>query len=240
MHEVTQDEADKATTEMFDFHLCPDPILFERNPAVIRTKRLILPYTNMTSLPEIPTIGSFGFGIADKGFERVIDIVQEEFDVANIRILMPFNDIVDKKGKQHALATAKKCRLRVKKPGINLQISHDFLSKQSLFDFLAANTINCFFYDVDKCRGISSTIEHALAVQRPLAINKCGMFRHVMHAIPSICIEDTSLKMIISNGVLPLVPFYNEWSEAAFIADYEQIIDKILMEKNRFKKRRIT
>jgi len=102
MHEVTQKEADAATAEMFDFHLCPDPTIIERNPVVIKTNRLIPHYINTKSLPQIPTIGSFGFGFGDKGFERLIDIVQREFDVANINLLMPFNDIVDKKGKKFA------------------------------------------------------------------------------------------------------------------------------------------
>lgn len=232
MHEVTQDEADSATNEMFDFHLCPDPTLIERNPATIKTKRLIPSYINVTSLPEIPTIGSFGFGFEDKGFERLIEIVQREFNIANINILMPFHDIIDKNGKQHALATAKRCRSLIKKPGINLQINHNFLSKQALLDFLAANTINAFFYDTTKSRGISSTIEHALAVQRPLAINKCGMFRHIVNASPSICIEDNCIKEIINNDIVPLVPFYNEWSEDQFVIDYERIIDQILNKAN--------
>src|SRR5438094_3457697 len=92
MHEVTQERADQATRDMFDFHLCPDPTLIERNPAVIRTPRLIQPYLNYNALPDIPTIGSFGFGIADKGFQKLVDRVQEEFDEARIRIQMPFND----------------------------------------------------------------------------------------------------------------------------------------------------
>jgi len=228
MHEVTQEEADNATKDMFDFYLCPDPTLIVRNPAVIKTKRLIPSYINMKNLPEIPTIGSFGFGFRDKGFERIVELVHQEFDIANINILMPFNDIVDKGGKQHALATAKRCRSLVKKPGIKLHISHDFLSKKDLLDFLAANTINVFLYDLGKSRGISSTIEYALAVQRPLAINKCGMFRHIVNTTPSICIEDSTLQEIISQGIVPLVPYYNEWSEAAFIYDYERIIDQIL------------
>lgn len=54
------------------------------------------------------------------------------------------------------------------------------------------------------------------------------MFRHVSSASPSICIEDSSLKQIIDNGIAPLVPFYCEWSEPNFILDYERILDKVL------------
>lgn len=227
MHEVTQEEADKATREMFDYHLCPDPTLIENNPIVFKTKRLISPYINSQDIPDIVTVGSFGFGFSDKGFERLVTLVQEEFDRAKIVLHLPFNNVVEQQG-QFAKATAENCRKLISKPGIQLAINHEFLSKQQLLHFLASNTLNAFFYDSHKDRGISSVLEHALAVQRPLAINKCGMYRHVFSANPSICIEDSSLKQIIDNGIAPLVPFYNEWSEANFILDYEQILDRVL------------
>ena len=228
MHEVTQEEADKATQEMFDYHLCPDPTLVENNPYVFKTRRLILPYINSTYLPDTVTIGSFGFGFGDKGFERLVETVKKEFDQARIVLHLPFNDLIDPKGKFHALVTAKRCRNLIKNQGIELIINHNFLPVHQLLDFLASNTLNAFFYDIHKHRGISSCIEHALAVQRPIAITKCGMFRHVWNASPSICIENSSLTKIIENGIVPLVPFYNEWHEDNFILDYEKILDKIL------------
>ncbi len=54
------------------------------------------------------------------------------------------------------------------------------------------------------------------------------MFRHVSSASPSICIEDSSLKQIIGNGIAPLLPFYGEWGEPSFILDYERILDQVL------------
>lgn len=227
MHEVTQQEADTAGSDLFDYHLCPDPTLIENNALVFKTKRLLLPYLNTKNIPDEITVGSFGFGFSDKGFERLVEQVQQEFDQAKIIIRMPFNDVVDPGGKNHAIDTAKRCRSLIKKQGIKLEIDHGFLSKKGLLDFLANNTINVFFYDVNKDRGISSVIDYALSVQRPIAITKSGMFRHISLARPSICIEDTSLKEIIGNGVAPLVPYYNEWNELAFVKDYERILDRV-------------
>lgn len=227
MHEVTQEEADKATPEMFEYHLCPDPTLVENNPNVFKTRRLIPTYHNRESVPDVVTIGSFGFGFGDKGFERLIETVQQEFDEAKIVLNLPFNDVVSSQLQERALAKLKETGERISKPGIELVITHHFLSKQQLLDFLASNTLNAFFYDTNKHLGISSTIEHALAVRRPMAISKCGMFRHVSSADPSICIEDLSLKRIIANGVAPLEPFYHEWSEPNFIRDYERIMDDV-------------
>jgi SAM-dependent methyltransferase len=228
MHEVTQEEADTAGRALFDYHLCPDPTLRENNPAVLKIPRIIPPYHNTRPLPDRVRIGSAGFGIHDKGFSRLIARVQEEYDDADISILMPFNDVVDPEGKIFALKTADSCRQAVHKPGIRLTISHDFVTRTELLDFLADNTLNAFFYDTRKNRGISSIIEHALAVQRPLAITRSGMFRHVSSATPSICIEDTSLVQIIENGTAPLTLFHREWTGANFLAALERVFDTIL------------
>jgi hypothetical protein len=159
--------------------------------------------------------------------------VQEEFDEAVIRLHLPFNDIVDPDGSYNVLATAEACKSMVHKPGIHLEIDHEFWDQGRLFEFLASNTLNTFFYDTHKRFGISSAVEHALAVQRPLAINMCGMFRH-MHGIKEkICIEHTTLRSIIDRGIAPLVPYYSQWDEAHFIMDYERILETVIYEGGR-------
>jgi hypothetical protein len=233
MHEVTQEEADKATQELFDYHLCPDPTLIENHPYVFKTRRLIPPYLNYKFVPEVVTIGTFGFGSGDKGFERVMHTVQHEFDEARIVMNVPLNDFVPQAIQDAVLERIEFSRQRIIKPGIEVVVTHDFLTKRQLLDFLAGNTLNAFFYNPHKDLGISSTIELALAVQRPIAITRCHMFRHVSSISPSICIEDTSLKQIIENGIAPLVPFYNEWSEANFILDYENILNRVLAKQSR-------
>jgi len=227
MQEVTQSEADKVTNEVFDFHLCPDPNLSENNPLVFRTPRLIPPYINIKKIPDIITIGGLGFGFENDGFEKLIEVVQQEFDRARIILNISALDNDMQLGLR-ALATDYRCRKLIKKPGIKLTINHKFLSKPNLLNFLANNTINAFFYDTNKDRGISSVIDYALAVQRPIAVTKYGMFRHIANAMPSICIENSTLMQIIKNDIVPLVPFYNDWSEANFIICYEKILDKVL------------
>jgi len=227
MHEVTQHDADFADNALFDFHICPDPTLKELNPIIFKTGRLIPRYLNTTHLPKLVTIGSFGFGFPDKGFESIVKMVQQEFDYAKIRFLMPVSDF-GHIGGPFPRKTADRCRSLIRKPGIQLEISHDYLDMRGLLDFLAGNTVNVFLYDQKKDRGISSTIEHALAVQRPLAISRCGMFRHVIDASPSIIATKSSLTEIISNGVAPLVKFYGDWNAANLIKQYEVIVKHAL------------
>ncbi len=227
IHEVTQTLADSVKNSPFQYYTAPDPTLIPNNPIVFKTGRLILPYVNKYPLPQIPTIGSFGFGLSGKGFERVIHAVQQEYDQAHIRLHIPFAAFGDADGAK-ATAIAQRCQSLLVKPGIKLSLSHEFLSEDQLLDFLAQNTVNAFFYETHEGRGISSTIDYALAVQRPIAITKSTMFRHLFSAKPSICIEDSSLKQIINNGITPLMPFYTEWSESNLIKEYERIMNGIL------------
>lgn len=227
VHEFDQRDVDMTTNNIFDYSLYQDPGVVITNPYAFSTKQLLYPYTNTKPLPEIPTIGSFGFGFSDKGFERLVRQVQKEFNEAIINIHMPFNDVVDPHG-THAKRTAARCRSELYKPGVTLNITHDFWTEPQLLDFLAGNTINCFFTDTTKHLGISGATHHALAVHRPIAITKCPMYRDIWDAEPSICIEDSSLKEILANGLEPLEPFYKAWSEEEFIKDYEGILEKVL------------
>lgn len=227
IHEVYQQVADAANDFVFDYHIGPDPTLLLKNPIVFKTGRIIPEYSNSFKLPEIPTIGSFGFGTNGKGFEKIIQLVQNEFDNAIIRLNIPFASIGDPNG-IIAKKIASECQNIVTKEGIKLQISHDFLDENALLDFIAQNTINVFMYDKNNKRGISSVIEYALAVDRPIAISDSEMFRHLFDAPKSIVLPQTSLKEIISNGLEPLLPFKIEYTKENLVWEYERIIGEVL------------
>lgn len=228
MHEVTQASADAAATDTFDVWLAQDPTLESYNPRVFPTQRLLPVYTGSIAAPARTTIGSFGFGVPGKGFERLVARVCAEFDEADIRLHLPFNDFVDRDGAV-ARAIADLARAQCTKPGIRLTIDHDFFSNDELLDFLAGNTLNAFFYDPVQLpgNGISSVIDYALAVRRPIAVTSSGMFRQILGVRPTVSAEQASLLEIISHGFAPLEPLFVRWSEANFIADYERIFDAI-------------
>lgn len=231
VHEVNKSKVDRLNKGMFDYYICPDPTLQTNNPVVIKIPRIIPTYHGNPPLPSTLRVGSFGFGMGNKGFDKLVTRVQKEYNSAHISLLMPFNDVCDVGGKRFALATANKCRALMYKPGVSLEIRHDFFPKTQLLDFLASNTINAFLYKPLNRRGISSTIEHALAVRRPLAITRSGMFRHIASAWPHICVENNSLRSIINKGVKPLVPFYKTWTEERFLKRLEKVFDNMLDNK---------
>ena len=227
MHEVTQQKADEANTKLFDYHIAPDPTLLLKNPIVFKTGRLIPSYQNSYTYPEIITVGSFGFATPKKGFEEIVKAVNSEFDKAVIRFNIPFATFGDNDGAK-AKALVYSCKMLITKPDITLVVTHDFLDKQQVLDFLAKNTINVFLYQDKDGRGLSSTIDYALAVDRPIAVSDSIMFRHLHNIQPSIVYGQSTLQQIINQGTEPLKYFNNEWNNENLIWEYERIIDAVL------------
>jgi hypothetical protein len=223
LHEVTQARADAASCRVFDFHVAPDPTLLLRNPRVFKTGRLVPSYHGRAPLPAVPTIGSFGFGLRGKGFAELIDKVQAEFDQAVVRLHVPFADFGDADG-VGARAIAAACAARVRKPGVRLEITHDFLTQDQLLAFLAGNSVNAFLYAEQTGRGIASVADYALAVDRPLLVTRTSMFRHLWAAVPSVCIEDVGIAEVLARGPGGLARYRDEWSAANLVWDYERIV----------------
>lgn len=247
IHEGTQSLADTAAphkarfllgrgsrliNSLFDFYISSDPNLLLKNPIVYKTGRLVPRYQNNFSVPEKPVFGSFGFGTPNKGFEDIVRLVQQEFDEGEIRFNIPAADFGDQSGAA-ARQIEENCRKILTKPGIKLVITHDFFDAAGVLDFLARNTINIFLYKDMTARGVSSVIDNCLAVQRPIAISDSTMFRHMLGVSPSICVKHNSLATIINNGFAPLQKFYDEWSPANLLWDYERIVDAILLQAKR-------
>ncbi|KAF0126449.1 MAG: hypothetical protein FD154_1100 [Elusimicrobia bacterium] len=242
IHEVTQAVADSAiayrnlfvaggerrlASSIFDYYIAPDPTLRLLNPLVYKTGRLIPRYRNNFPVPEILTVGSYGFGMPNKGFERIVNVVQQASDNALIRFHIPPADYGDRDGVS-ARRIADKCREINFKPGIRLTVTHDYMSNEAVLDFLAQNTVNVFLYEDCGGRGISSALDNALAVQRPVAISDASMFRHLMNVEPSVRISQNALTTIVKNGFAPLSKYYEAWGPDNLLWEYERILTGVL------------
>ncbi len=244
VHEITQEVANNATAyrnrivygdsskmlnSLFDFYIAADPTLLLENHNVYKTGRLVPNYINQnnTTNSTVPVIGSFGFGTPNKGFEELIIKVQNEFEEAQIKLNIPFAEFGDKDG-SNAKKIAQNCKSLIKSERIKLEITHDFLQENELLNFLAGNDINVFLYQDKSGRGISSALDNALAVQRPIAVSNCPMFRHVLNITPSICVENSSLKQILANGFTPLQKTVSGWDKRNMMWEYERILDSAL------------
>jgi hypothetical protein len=253
IHEITQHAADTATNyrntflpngfshlinSLFDFYIAPDPTLLLLNPYVYKTGRLIPLYQNNFPIPSKPVIGSFGFGTPNKGFEKVVQLVQQEFDDAVIRFNITSADFGFNEGGVNAGTIVEKCKAQITKPGIHLIVTHVFFDNKAMLDFLAQNTINIFLYEHDKTigKGLSSAVDNAMAVQRPVAVSDGVMFRHLFDVEPSVCITKNNLRTIIQNGFAPLQKHYNEWNAENLLWEYERILNSIFAKQQNLSK----
>jgi hypothetical protein len=199
-----------------------DPTIQETS-TLFSSGRFIFDYENKYPIPDKSVIGSFGFGLPGKGFQRLVKLVQKEFDAATIRLHIAYATYGDGDGIL-ARGVAEECRRLNTKSGIDLEITHDFMDVPQLIDWLAQNTLNAFLYDSFRGRGISGPPDYALSARRPIALTKSYMFKHMWDASPSIFVEDMTLKQIIANGLVPLQQFYDKWSEDQLVKTYDNII----------------
>lgn len=168
---------------------------------------------------ETITIGSFGFGGWQKGFTTLVDRVNLEFDRAVINIQMPFAYFGDRYGTE-TRKIADECRRLNTNPNIQLNIDHTFLSNEDTLKFLAGNDLNVFLYQSSN-QGLSSVIDYALSVKRPIAITNDSMFKHIYS--PQLDIDKFSLLELKYKGIQYVQEFYDKWNPINFSKEMDKI-----------------
>jgi hypothetical protein len=177
-----------------------------------------------------PIIGSSGFGFENKGYVRLVERVNEEFQHATIRFHLPYARWGDEHG-ERARRVADWCRAAAK-PSIKLEFIHDFKSPADYIDWLAENDINAFLYDEMPGRGIASTIDFALMANRPIAVTRTTMFRHLNHLCPSVCVEDRSLRDILKTGILPLMDIQKDFAPEKICAAMDAVVESVMAKRH--------
>ncbi|MEP6583548.1 MAG: hypothetical protein ABJA90_04760, partial [Ginsengibacter sp.] len=201
-----------------------DPTLKSNNKKVFTFPRPLEPLHPLEVYVEknIPVIGSFGFATKGKGFQHVVEAVNKEFDQAIVRINIPFGDFVPD-SETYANYLGDVCKQRAKK-GIDVIISHEYMSKMQLLNWCSENTLNCFLYDRN-IPGLAATTDQAIVSGRPLSVSKNDTFRHIlkyMPAYPDISVRDSILKSI---------PWVNQmqrdWSPKVFAIKFEGMLEAL-------------
>ena len=186
----------------------PRPLESNPNPTIYQDK-------------EIPVIGSFGFATPGKGFEQVIEAINYEFEKAVVRINIPYGDYTDEGGK-YAKELAQVCKNKAKK-GIEVQVTHDFMSKAELIKWCGQNTLNCFLYDRNVV-GLAATTDQAISSGRPLITSKNETFRHIHQYIKPY--PEQTLKEAIKNTKEIVERIQKDWSAEVFRQKFEDVLDK--------------
>ena len=171
----------------------------------------------------IPIFGSFGFGFINKGFEKIIQYVNNQYDNAIIKFVIPVAHFDPNNNTNIEMNNY--CMSVPRKPGIILIIIHDFFTNEELLEFLHTNTMNIFMYDYMEDRGISSTIDYALSVKKPIGISDSYMFRNIYS--DQICLYKRSINEILQDSLKYCESFTNLYSNANLINKFYNIINKI-------------
>lgn len=211
-------ELDPTCPESVNRFSIPRPIYENVVPCDASTKSVDY-FIRYTKGHNVPIIGSFGFGFENKGFHKVVKMVNEQYDEAVIKFVIP---IAHFDPNPHTVYTMKQlCMNENVKPGITLMITHEFFSNADILTFLRSNTINLFLYDTMYGRGISSAIDYALSVKKPIAISDSFMFRHIYS--DDICLYKRSIEHCIQHSEKYLLPFCEKYSHAKMIACFRKI-----------------
>ena len=155
-----------------------DPTLPNGIPRPLYQKRPVPVKKN-----DIVTIGTFGLSYNLDRYLNVMRYVNDQFDVAKIRLHTSTMSSVGNSMIQYGFD---RCRELITKPGIILETSSNLMEPEELMNFLASNDINIFLYEDQPDRGCSSVFDFALSSGKPIAIWDTHMFRHVYDDIISV------------------------------------------------------
>ena len=175
--------------------------------------------------PEKISFGSHGFGISPwKAFDFIVAVVNNEYDEAIINFNIGLAAFGDRDGTV-AVQWRELCQKQITKPGIQLNITHDFLeTEEDMIRFLQKNTVNLYFVrDPPGYAGPAGSADLAIASQRALVVNNGYMYRHLFTQIGAYGING-NLQSLCQNEK-KVGQLYRDWSPERVRADYERMLD---------------
>ena len=165
--------------------------------------------------PSVPfTIGTFGFALGGKGFERVIAYGREQG--AHIRIHAPeaYFGGGDPFAPNPYLESLR---------ADDVTITTGFLTEDELLLWCAQNDENALLYDYNWGRGISSACDFLISASRPMTLSDSSQFRHV-HAIVHGSFSPY-------RHTYDSLRFQEMWSNDRFRTAHDEIIDRLMETK---------
>jgi hypothetical protein len=171
---------------------------------------------------KIPQIGTFGFLTRGKGYDKVVEAVGKEFTEATVRINIPFGTHIGFTQRIKMRYLEWRIR-RVTRRGIDVHITHDYLSKWELLKWCSENTLNVFLYDRD-LPGLAATCDQCITSGRPLAVSDNPTFRHILEYV--LPYPKWSLMESIKYSEACVKVMKNEWSKEKFKEKFEYVVSE--------------
>jgi hypothetical protein len=176
---------------------------------------------------KIPLIGTFGFLTRGKGYDKVVEAVGKEFLEATVRINIPYGKYVGFTQRIKMKILEWKIK-RVTRRGIDVHITHDYLSKWELLKWCSENTLNVFLYDRD-LPGLAATCDQCITSGRPLAVSDNPTFRHILKYMEPY--PKWKLKTSILSAHIGVEEMKEDWSKEKFRERFEYILGEELEER---------
>lgn len=175
-----------------------------------------------------PSIFSFGFATPGKDWHKIVELVQQDYDDADIHFNIPKGTYVPHHIHNSEMSKIyDNCKKILTKPGIQLKITSDVFSKEELIKICSTKTINCFYYDRHKLgykSGLAAVTDQAISAGRPLFVTGDCTFRHIHKYIPHY--PNISIKEAIEKTQEGVLAMKKEWSSANFTRKFEKILLK--------------
>ena len=214
--------------KIFDHYLLIDPTIQETHNMHAFPRPLMACNVPVHVPSPIPIVGSFGFATEGKNWEKIIDLVYEEFEKAILRINVPkgthvsdemHNSIIQ----NEIIEPSKKLK---EKPGIEFEFtSHKFETQQEIVNWCAQNTINVFLYNRPNATGLSAVTDQAIIAERPLLVSNNSTFRHIHPYIKTF--PEIGIKYAIQTTQEGVKTMKTLWSVANFLHKFEKLFIKV-------------
>lgn len=173
---------------------------------------------------KILNIGSFGFAGDHKGFDDIVKMVNDQYDeaVINLHITNAYYGDVEGVHQHRIIDTIKNIE---RKPGIELNITTDFLTNDQILDFVYRNDIIILAYKGS--RDISGVPDYVISANTPIAVSNAGSFSHIynenidisLHKIPEILEYNNKSKYVES--------LRKDWSRENMVACFTKLMNSL-------------
>ena len=180
---------------------------------------------NNNSESDILNIGSHGFNVSPwKMFDKMIDIIVDEFDTVNINM----NITKATFGGKDDDGLFDLWREKTLKKNIHLNITNTYFeSEEDVINFLSKNDLNMYFYNPPSPYiGVGGSADLAISSQSSLVVNSSYMYRHI-HQHLGYFEEQNNLKYFLKNKN-KVKNIYDTWSPQKMSEDYKKMIENIL------------
>ncbi len=212
----------RVSSSDFDAYVVLDPTVASSNARVHAFPRPLEPPPPDLPAPPAgrPVIGTFGLPTPGKGFHRLIEAVNDEFDDALVRFNIPVGDHTPDASSVEA--TIRNLQSSAK-PGVEVVVTRDFMSKPDLIRWCARNSLNAFLYE-RAMPGLAAATDQALSSGRPIAVSANDTFRHLHSYVKPYPFR--SLRESIRFSGPEVARMQADWSQAAFARTFETLLSR--------------